>query len=80
MAIEPTEDMVLLGNFNLHHPLWDEECNMHLFMRSNLDNSQALIDILAEYDLQMALSNGIPTLKALSQGISRGQTMYLYPH
>src|SRR5882724_3205860 len=64
----PTEHMVMLGNFNLHHPLWDEERNTHLFMRSNLDNSQALIDILAEYDLQMALPKGIPTLQALSTG------------
>jgi len=64
----PTEHMVLLGNFNLHHPLWDEEHNMHLFTRSNLDNSQALIDILAEYDLQMALPKGIPTLQVLSTG------------
>src|SRR5882724_997665 len=60
--------MVLLGDFNLHHPLWDEECNTHLFTRSNLDNSQALIDILAEYDLQMALPKRIPTLQALSMG------------
>src|SRR5882724_980518 len=42
--LSPTEHMVLLGNFNLHHPLWDKEHNTHLFTRSILDNSQALID------------------------------------
>jgi len=58
--------MILLGNFNLHHPLWDEECNVHLFMRSNLEKSQALIDMLAECDLQMALPKNTPTLQVLS--------------
>jgi len=60
--------MVLLGDFNLYHPPWDEEHNTHLFTTRNLDHSQALVDILAEYDLQMALPKGIPTLQALSMG------------
>jgi len=39
---------------------------VHLFMRSNLEKSQALIDVLAECDLQMALPKDTPTLQALS--------------
>ena len=62
------EHIVLLGDFNLHHSLWDEECNVHLFMRSDLDNSQALIDLLAECDLQMALPKDTLTLQELSMG------------
>jgi len=62
------EQIVWLGNFNLHHPLWDEECNGHLFMRANLEKSQVLIDTLAEFDLQMVLPKDIPMLQALSTG------------
>ena len=60
------EQIIWLGNFNLHHPLWDKEHNRHLFMRSNLEKSQVLIDALAEFDLQMALPKDVPTLQALS--------------
>ena len=30
---------IWLSNFNLHHPLWDEEHNGHLFLRDNLEKS-----------------------------------------
>ena len=58
--------MIWTGDFNLHHPPWDEECNSHLFTRSNLEKSQILIDALAEFNLQMVLPKDIPTLQALS--------------
>jgi len=60
--------IIWLSNFNLHHPLWDKEHNRHLFMRSNLEKSQVLIDALAEFDLQMALPKDVPMLQALSTG------------
>jgi len=59
---------VWLGNFNLHHPLWDEEQNVHIFTRINLVKAQVLIDVLAEFDLQMTLLKDIPMLQALSTG------------
>jgi len=62
------EQMIWLGDFNLHHLQWDKECNGHLFMRGNLEKSQVLIDVLAEFDLQMALPKDVPTLQALSTG------------
>ena len=62
------EKTIWLGDFNLHHPLWDKACNGHLFTRSNLEKSQALIDALAEFNSQMALPKDIPTLQALSTG------------
>src|SRR5882672_1282842 len=45
--------VVWLGDFNSHHPMWDKDRNMHLFMRSNLARAQVIIDLLANYDLQM---------------------------
>jgi len=59
---------ISLGDFNLHHHLWDEEHNGHLFTRGNLEKSQVSIDVLAEFNLQMALPKDIPTLQALSTG------------
>ena len=37
-------------------------------MRQNLERAQVLIDMMAEFDLQMALPNDIPTLQALATG------------
>ena len=54
--------MVWVGDFNLHHPCWDENQNIDLFMRMNLDKAQVLIDTIAKLDLQMALPRGIPML------------------
>jgi len=33
------EHMIWLGDFNRHHPEWDEERNSHLFTRENLDEA-----------------------------------------
>ena len=66
--VSHAEETIWLGDFNLHHPLLDKECNGHLFTRSNLEKSQILIDALAEFDLQMALPKDMPTLQALSTG------------
>jgi len=59
------EQVIWIGDFNLHHPLWDKEHNSHLFTRGNLEKSQVLI---AELDFQKALPNDIPTLQALATG------------
>jgi len=56
---------IWLGDFNLHHLMWDEGRNMHLFTRENLDRSQPLIDTIAEFDHQMVLPKDIPMLHVL---------------
>lgn len=63
---EPQHHAMWLGDFNRHHPLWDEERNHHLFTRSNLDKAQTLIDLLTTYDMRMILPKGLPTLEALA--------------
>ena len=63
-----TGHMIWLGDFNLQHQMWDEGRNAHLFTRENLERSQFLIDVLAEFDLQMALLNDVPMLCALMSG------------
>jgi len=67
-SVVRAEQTIWLGDFNLHHPLWDKGRNTHLFMRGNLEKAQVLIDALAQLDLQMALPKDIPTLQALTTG------------
>lgn len=55
-----------LGDFNRHHPMWDEERNRHLFTTANLDRAQKLLDLISEYDMRMALPKDIPTLEAMA--------------
>ncbi|OCH83675.1 hypothetical protein OBBRIDRAFT_697352, partial [Obba rivulosa] len=52
------------GDFNRHHPLWDEERNHHLFTSTNLDRAQHLLNAIAALDLHMLLEQGVPTLEA----------------
>ena len=37
------EQQIWVGNFNWHHPLWDEPRNLHLFTPRNLDAAESLI-------------------------------------
>ena len=57
---------VWLGDFNHHHLLWDKPHNNHLFTKNNLDKTQLLIDLLAHYNMKMALPPLLPTLKSHS--------------
>ena len=56
------------GDFNQHHPLWDEAKNAHLFTHENLEMAQPLLNLLGWYNMKMALPPYIPTLKAMSTG------------
>lgn len=56
--------MLWAGDFNRHHPMWDEERNHHLFTTANLDKAQTLLNAIASFDLQMLLEQGVPTLEA----------------
>jgi ribonuclease HI/exonuclease III len=54
------------GDFNRHHPLWDEERNNHLFTTQNIKAAQPLLDLIGIHEMKMALPEGIPTLQALA--------------
>lgn len=60
-TIRPQENsqMLWMGDFNRHHPLWEDMRNRHLF---NYTTSQPLIDMIADYGLLQILSKNIPTL------------------
>src|ERR1700690_2653779 len=60
--------MIWCGDFNRHHPLWDEERNVHLFTAAALEDAHKLIEILADHDMIMTLPKDIPTLQAMATG------------
>ena len=55
--------MLWAGDFNRHHPLWDNDEDVHLFTQQATRFAEGLIGLLAIYDLEMALPKGIPTLQ-----------------
>jgi endonuclease/exonuclease/phosphatase family metal-dependent hydrolase len=64
--------MVWAGDFNRHHPLWDDDKDTHLFTRQALRDTEGIIELMAEYGMVMALPKGIPTLQHMrSKNYSR---------
>ena len=55
--------MIWAGDFNRHHPLWDDDKDTHLFTNQALRNAEGIINLLAEYSMEMALPKGAPTLQ-----------------
>ncbi|CCO36793.1 hypothetical protein RSOLAG1IB_12164 [Rhizoctonia solani AG-1 IB] len=58
--------VIALGDFNRHHPDWDESRNAHLFTSAALDLAQPLLDIVSNAGLTMALPRDLPTLQSTS--------------
>ena len=55
--------MLWAGDFNQHHPYWDDDNDIHLFTQQAITQANTLIKLIANYDLDMALPKGIPTLR-----------------
>jgi len=58
------ENIIWMGDFNRHHPMWEPSSNTHLFTAANLDAAGMLINLLAIYNLVQVLPKGIATLEA----------------
>lgn len=58
-----TDSMIWAGDFNRHHPLWDELRNRQLFTKAAIKSARILINLVADFDMTMALPKGIPTLQ-----------------
>lgn len=54
---------VWLGDFNRHHPMWDEPRNSQLFTRTNITRAETLIHELADWGMSLALPPFLPTRK-----------------
>ena len=60
------DHMVWLGDFNRHHPRWDEDCNNHLFTPAALEVSGKLLGLIADHGMTQILPKDIPTLQSSS--------------
>jgi hypothetical protein len=60
--------MLWCGDFNRHHPLWDEAHNGHLFTPAALEEAHKLIEIVADHDMVMTLPKDLPALQAMNTG------------
>ena len=60
--------MIWVGDFNRHHPLWDNDEDVRLFTQQANRIAEGLIGLIAAYDLVMALPKGIPTLRHMVTG------------
>lgn len=70
---------IILGDFNRHHPLWDDPAHTQLFSSQNLDAAEALLDFVAQYDLQMALPAARPTLRTAVNTFTRPDNVFISP-
>ena len=65
----PTDHMLWLGNFNRHHPMWEENRNYRLFSPSHLIDP--LIDFIVNHNMTLALPLGIPTYETALRNWTR---------
>jgi ribonuclease HI len=69
---------LLAGDFNRHHPMWDEPRNQQLFTTSALEAAQNLIELIDRFDLTMILPAEIHTLELSSnKNLSRPDNVFL---
>lgn len=52
-----------LGDFNRHHPMWDKAEDSRLFTQAAITNAGILLNLPADYSMEMALPKGIPTIR-----------------
>jgi hypothetical protein len=55
------DSMVWLGDFNRHHPMWEDDANSHLFKPEPI--IAPFLDLLYKHDMLIALPKGIPTFQ-----------------
>ena len=53
------------GDFNRHHPMWDEEQNCHLFTAATLREVDKHLALVADYGMEMLLPKDVPTLEVM---------------
>ena len=63
IADDDNTHMIWAGDFNRHHPLWDDDKDTHLFTPQALRNAEGIIELLAEFNMEMTLPKGTPTLQ-----------------
>jgi hypothetical protein len=67
--------MIWLGDFNRHHPLWELEANRCL--NSPEQAIDPLLDLLHNFDMDLVLPPGIPTLETVTGNWTRPDNVWL---
>jgi ribonuclease HI len=68
------DHMIWLGDFNRHHPLWEDHANQHLFSPDGF--VQPLLNLLRDYDMELALPPNIPTLETSAGNWTRPDNVW----
>ena len=74
--VHPTvrDSVVWVGDFNRHHPMWEEEVNERLYEPT--DYITPLIDLLYRNDMLLALPKGIPTYQSAAGNWTRPDNIW----
>ena len=69
-----TDSVVWLGDFNRHHPLWEDDANERLFKPT--DFISPLLVILYKNDMILALPKGLPTYQTSTGNWTRPDNVW----
>jgi len=76
-----TANVIWLGDFNHHHPLWDDPNNECLFTPEAMNAAEVLIEVIADTGLELALPSGTPTHQHnVTKSWSRLDQVFLSEH
>ncbi|KAF5367638.1 hypothetical protein D9615_010583 [Tricholomella constricta] len=70
----PRDHMLWLGDFNRHHPLWESADNRHL--NSSEPAIRPLLDLLRDYEMELALPPTIHTLQTAGDRWTRPDNVW----
>ena len=56
-----TAHTLWVGDFNRHHPCWDDPSDGRLFTNEAIEVAEKLIEVIADAGLELALPNSTPT-------------------
>jgi len=65
LHVSDSDHVLWCGDFNCHHPLWDEDHNSHLFTAEAIREAEVLLSVISDHDMVMALPKDIPTLESM---------------
>ena len=69
-----SDSVIWLGDFNRHHPIWEDEANERLYEAE--DYISPLINLLYKNDMLLALPKGIPTFQTSAGNWTRPDNVW----
>ena len=76
LSVRPNafDHMIWLGDFNRHHPIWEDKSNERLFESEDFINP--LLELLYNHDMILALPKGIPTFQTCTGNWTRPNNVW----